>query len=315
MRKLPRLLVLIPLLSFAQGPVKVDAVAYFSKIPPLPSSVQEAVNKAERDEEGNRTFQKMFRPLKDELLRLRNEISLGSNVGDLMKKAQDDPEAMEKMSEAEKMKMAEQMMKQMGSGAGPQGPEPPMIQSLMEKAGEMVQTLPSEITSAQNRWMNMVQNWSAKIDQIDTWKNGELRKIPHWNDEIGISNVTDAQRAAMYKRARPIFQKAINDRTAAFNNSALLALRGELDQLIHKFRNLSTPYNDALRKANYGAEAKGSAARQMLGDGQSQILTSVDFLAGFSSEIWVQALGVYDANLKDQETIQQQDDDIKKMKQ
>lgn len=53
------------------------------------------------------------------------------------------------------------------------------------------------------------------------------------------------------------------------------------------------PFNDALRKANFGAEAKDQSMIQTLSNGQQRILSGIDELANSSNQIWAFAAALY----------------------
>jgi hypothetical protein len=305
MRKLLCLFILTCSIAFSQATIKKDLFYLFIKIPPLPTNSKEAYGKGIREggeggAEAKYSYEvELFDPLFAEIQKLNMETAKPSapkiagveNPEELAKK-------MEKMSEEEKMKVAMEMMK--GMQAGPREiHESPEVMNAVREFDELNTVLAQEQNNDLKYSMNdRMGPLNKKFSEMDERTHKMIcEKFPSYCEEIGISSFSDAKREADNAGASKMLRQNWNEKNSLFDKE-LIVVRGDLAKRVTLWKTRLTPFNEALRKASFGADAKDQAMIQILSNGQQRILGGIQELATSSNRVWAFAAGLYDEKVR-----------------
>jgi len=300
MRKLLCLFVLTASVAFPQSPIKKDLFYLFDKIPPLPANSKEAYGKGIREGGGGGAEAKysyvveLFDPFFAETQKLSMETmnQPGSKIAGV-----DNPEElakkMESMSEEQKMKVAMEMAK--GMQTGPRAiHESPEVMNAFREFGELNDLLSQEQNSdLKYRQYDREGPLNKKFSEMDARTNKIIcEKFPAHCEGIGQSSFSDAKQQADRVGAYRMLLQNWNEKNSLFDKE-LVAARSDLAKRASLWKKRLGPFNDALRKANFGADAKDPSILQTLGSGQQRILGGMEELAWSSGQVWASAAALY----------------------
>jgi hypothetical protein len=272
----------------------------FNKIPLLPASSKEAYGKgipegSAGEAEGKYSFEvERFNPFFAETQKFSTEaarLSVPTMAG------VDNPEElakkMEKMSEAEKMKMAMEMMK--GMQARPRAiHESPEVMNAFREFGQLNELLSQEQNNDLQYQLNdRFGPLNKKFSEMDERIHKMVcLKFPSYCEDMGLSSFTEQRRAADNAGAFKMLQENWNEKNKLFEKESIV-LRDDQEKRATLWKKRLGPFNDALRKANFGAEVKDQAIIQAFSNGQQRIIAGVEELASSSKQVWAFAAALY----------------------
>ena len=294
--------------SFAFGQVKYDFFTYFGKFPTIPKSASAAYSQAKCKGDSPSVgmggvfmpqgenapacnLDHIFGALNKELQKWTKELSSvsagsaspGTGVEELMKKAQEHPD--EEMSEADKQKIAAQMMAQAMKQSQPREiHETTEIMDAMrvydEVTGRISQEKRSdeEFTKYKMDHQMRIQN---RLQEINDQYSREVEAA----GKIGNDKAQEAAlKAAIRKKGKA---------EVALIEQEYPSLGKEWEQEVAQWKGRLASLADALKKANYGLDAKDPSMKQALGQAQSLIFGTFQTLLGNESSVWSQGANTY----------------------
>jgi hypothetical protein len=301
-------LFLVSITLFSQQPVKINLLEYFDKVMPPPASAKEAYDKLGCNVPNRQepcTADSIFEPLMADLEKIQIDISMPPNTaqGDLMKKMQD-PEfqkKMETMSEEEKMQLAMQMSQSMQMTPGSMKPEPKAVMDCLKEQGKLNEQNGNEAMSLNTRIqaeLKRQQELAVKHNAVDAWQEAEIKKLPVIHSGGEGDDGPDPR--AVFAVQANAFKKhlAIVDGDLAQTGKSWLERRSKS---IQRF----TPYEKALEKIHYGADAKNTITKTNLSTGQTLMVGSISNLIAVSQKAYNDAAGWYDRYAQFQKQNQQ----------
>jgi hypothetical protein len=301
-------LFLISATLFSQQPVKINLLEYFDKVPPPPTSAKLAYDKCDcniPDRQEPCVADSLFRPLLDNLQQIQTDISMAANTpqGDMMKKMQD-PEfqkKMEAMSEEERIQLAMQMSRSMQMTPGPMKPEPKAVTDCLKEGGKLSEQNGNEAMGLNVRIqaeLKRQQELEAKHNAVDAWQEAEIKKLPVIHSGGEGDDGPDPK--AVFAVQNNAYKKHL-----AIVDGELARIGKEWTEQRLKFIQRFTPYEKALEKIHYGADAKNTITKTSLSTGQTLMVGSISNLLAVSQKSYNDAVGWYDRYVQFQKQNQQ----------
>ncbi len=281
---------------FSQQPVNINLLEYFDKVTPPPSSAKAAYEKCGcniPDRQEPCVADSLFKPLLDKLQQIQADISMPPNTpqGEMMKKMQD-PEfqkKMETMSEQEKMQLAMQMSQSMQMTPGPMKPEPKAVMDCLKEEGKINEQHGNEAMGLNTRIQTELkhqQELEAKHNAVDAWQEAEIKKLPV------IHSCGEGDDGPDPKAVFAVQNNAYKRHLAIVDEELVKTGKAWMEQQ-SKFIQRFTPFEIALEKTHYGADAKNALTKTNLSAGQTLMIGSISNLLAVSQKSYNDAVGWY----------------------
>lgn len=283
--------------AMAQKPIKVDLLPYFNKILPPPATAAEAYTKADcgtPDSPHDCELGKTFEAFEAEMAAFNMQISSPDAAatmadGGNLSKAVQDPAFQEKlknMSDADKMKMAMAMQKDVMKNSRPSASyEKPAVTNVLKEIGTIndldAKSAMADMNAAAAENQDRIA-FDAQQDSVDAGEDAEVDKLPKpftVDGEAGNQHVPDP---AVEKSVRmKHWEKHItlvNDRLARLGKEWI----GKRTLYVSRYKKFATD----LAAIHYGDDANGEATRRMLASGQSRMVSAIQNLGALSRQQW-----------------------------
>lgn len=258
----------LPAAAGGQAPVKADLMLLFGKVPSLPA------NSSEAHAGFPARFDDMLKTLDRERMRITSGGATGTaSMEQLARQA-------ESMSDAQRMQMAMQMAQRQTSPTP--GQDPPSVMEALVAYGELT----SRLGADQQGDIEYQQYWDERLS--DLW-----RTFTQMDD-----SVRSVIRPEMTSGAIKAIQLNTWQKKDALFSGVLAAARIDFTKRMAVLKERVTPFNEALRHANWGSGAVTPTVVMSLGQGQLQITGAVDELVRFSHAHWKMGKELWDLRLE-----------------
>ncbi len=198
-----------------------------------------------------------------------------------------DPEfqkKMDKMTDAEKMKLGMEMAKQYQSGNNQYVREPENVLAALNEGTQIDKHIGDDMLGA-NKTAGEVAAVQKKYDdkqkKIADWLEGEIAKLPLIKQSVDIAIQDPAKVKALELQAA--------DKHIAVENDYLKILAENWRTDLRKDNDNFSKFENLLAGTHYGDDAKNTKDRQILASHQSLILQKVLELASRSKNIFEEA--------------------------
>jgi hypothetical protein len=193
---------------------------------------------------------------------------------------------MEKMSEADKQKLTQQIMAQAMKQTAPRPiEETPEVLDAMRVVSEVNSMISAGKRSDEDflKYKLAHQNRISKLmSDISAEFGNEMAKMGTATSAGGVCRAAFAKKGAS---------------TMALIGQEYPTLRDEWEKEVALWKARLAPLAEPLRKANYGIDANDPSIKQALGQAQSLILGTFQRLLGDEAAVWAQGADTYGSGL------------------
>jgi hypothetical protein len=273
----------------AQKPIKTDLMPFFDKVTAPPQSCSDAFQKGICST-GSGNVQcdskKLFEDINTQLDGFMKQINSGEKftptddqakvMEEIKKKGGADK--IKKMSKEEKMKMAMDMMKNMGT---PQTHiETEETKDCFAKQNELNQFMSKKVQDDMANYKAMSDSELAVKEthnQVDEWKNAEIKKLPQYSSgEMSAPDPKEVKRVNLEAAEKHIKLADIE----------LKKIAKQWAELKMQFAQPAKLYCESLVKCKYGDAVQNKSWLNLFGLGQGQVITLISELAKRSAEAY-----------------------------
>jgi hypothetical protein len=272
------MIILFTGLVHAQKPVKVDLIPLFEQVSAPPLLCKDAFDKGFCNTENGSVqcnVNKLFVPLKtklDSITKEINSIIVTGPSGDQLKiadeiKKKGGAEKIKKMSKEEKMKLAMDMMKDMGMTKT--YTETDEVKDAFAKESELNQFISTQIQDQMSNYKTKEKQDKEAADKhiaIDEWMKTEISKLPRISSgEMAEPDPKEIKRVKLEAAEKHI----------KLADEELKNLTVKWVEIKALYKQKSAPYCESLAKCNYGENVQNQGWVNVFAQGQGLVITMI----------------------------------------
>lgn len=242
--------------ALSQQPAKVNLIPYFDKVSPPPVTAKEAYEKCGNpNQPDNSDAQKLFKPLRDELLHLEKIISTPTETPAMGGSMNREPQSV-----MDALKEYQKVMQSQAQGYSKLGAE----------------------SAAQTKYEEELK---SKHKAVEDWKAQAIKNLP-MHDEGEAGSARDPK--ALYNVNLTAYKKHV-----AIADEHLKTISKLWTQEKTKSKDTYAAYEAALEKTHYGEDAVNGMLRVQLSPGQNMMIEAITALIDKSQKAYEYAANWY----------------------